>query len=59
MIKRISHLLLLHAKLTPYNCLTILLLDYGDTLWGGKNNHTFINYGPAASSSQRGSQGPA
>ena len=41
MIKRIRHLLPLHAKLTPYHCLTILLLNYGDTLWGDKSNHTF------------------
>ena len=50
MIKRIRHLLPLHAKLTPYHCLPILLLDYADTLWGDKNNHTF---------SQGGSQGSA
>ena len=34
MIKRIRHLLPLHAKLTLYNCLIIPLFDYGDTVWG-------------------------
>ena len=38
MIKRIRHLLPLHAKLTLSNCLIILLFDYGDTVWGDKNN---------------------
>ena len=38
MIKRIRHLLPLHAKLTLYNCLIIPLFDYGDTVWGDKNN---------------------
>ena len=42
MIKRIQHLLPLHAKLTLYNCLIIPLLDYGDTVWGDKNNDTLM-----------------
>ena len=32
MIKRIRHLLLLHAKLTSYKCLIIPLFDYGDSV---------------------------
>ena len=40
LIKRIRHLLPLHAKLTLYNCLIIPLFDYGDTVWGDKNNDT-------------------
>ena len=42
MIKRIRHLLPLHAKLTPYNCLIIPLFDYRDTVWGDKNNDTLM-----------------
>ena len=42
MIKRIGHLLPLHARLTPYNCLIIPLFDYGDTVWGDKNNDTLM-----------------
>ena len=42
MIKRIRHLLSLHAKLTLYNCLIIPLFDYGDTVWGDKNNDTLM-----------------
>ena len=38
MIKKIPHLLPLHAKLILY----IPLFDYGDTLWGDKNNDTFM-----------------
>ena len=55
MIKRVRHLLPLHAKLTPYHCLTILLLYYGDTLWGDKSNDTFIgnnNFHNEASSTE-------
>ena len=40
MIKRIRHLLPLHAKLTLYNFLIIPLFDYGDTVSGDKNNDT-------------------
>jgi len=43
MIKRIRHLLPLHAKLTLSNCLIIPLFDYGDTVWDGdKNNDTLM-----------------
>ena len=42
MIKRIRHLLPLHGKLTLYNCLIIPLFDYGDTVWGDKNNDTLM-----------------
>ena len=42
MIKRIRHLLPLYAKLTLYNCLIIPLFDYGDTVWGDKNNDTLM-----------------
>ena len=38
MVKRIRHLLPLHAQLALYNCLIIPLFDYGDTVWGDKNN---------------------
>ena len=38
MIKRIRHLFSLHAKLTLYNSLIIPLFDYGDTVWGDRNN---------------------
>ena len=34
MIRRLRHLLPLHAKLTLYNCLIIPLFDYGDTVPG-------------------------
>ena len=37
-----SYLLPLHAKLTLYNCLIIPLFDYGDTVWGDKNNDTLM-----------------
>ena len=40
MIKRIRHLLPLHAKLTLYNCLIIPLFDYGDTVWGDRGKLT-------------------
>ena len=42
MMKRIQHLLLLHAKLTPYNCLIIPLFDYGLTVLGDKNNNALM-----------------
>ena len=42
MIRRIRHLLPLHAKLTLYNRLIIPLFDYGDTVWGDKNNDTLM-----------------
>lgn len=42
MIKRIRHLLSLHAKLTLYNCLIIPLFDYGVTVWGDKNNNALM-----------------
>ena len=38
MIKRIRHLFSSHANLTLYNSLIIPLFDYGDTVWGDKNN---------------------
>lgn len=42
MVKRIRHLLPLHAKRTPHDCLIIPLFDYGDTMWGYKNNDTLM-----------------
>ena len=33
---------ILHTKLTLYNCLIIPLFDYGDTVWGDKNNNTLM-----------------
>ena len=42
MISRIRHLLPPYAKLTLYNCLIIPLFDYGDTVWGDKNNDTLM-----------------
>ena len=42
MIRRLRHLLPLHAKLTLYNCLINRLFDYGDTVWDDKNNDTLM-----------------
>ena len=42
MIRRIRHFLPPYAKLTLYNCLIIPLFDYGDTVWGDKNNDTLM-----------------
>ena len=42
MIKRIRQLLPLHAKLTPFNCFIIPLFEYGDTVWGDKDNDTLM-----------------
>ena len=42
MVKRIRHLLPLHAQLALYNCLIIPPFDYGDTVQGDKNNDTLI-----------------
>ena len=58
MIKRIRHLLPLHAKLTLYDCLITPLFDYGDTVWGDKNNDTLkvtkvlLNLSPRSSSTE-------
>ena len=37
-IKRVKYLLPLHARLTLYNSLILPLFDYGDIVWGDKNN---------------------
>ena len=42
-IKRIKYLLPIEARQTIYNSLIIPLFDYGDILWGKKNNETLMN----------------
>ena len=43
LIRRIKHLLPLHARLTLYRSLILPLFDYGDIISGDKNNATLMN----------------
>ena len=36
LVRRIKHLLPLHARLTLYHSVTLPLFDYGDIIWGNK-----------------------
>ena len=38
LLKRIRHLLPHSARLLSYNCLVLPLFDYGDLVWGDKDN---------------------
>lgn len=42
LLKRIKHLLPQFARLLYYNSLVLPLFDYGDWIWGGKNNSTLM-----------------
>ena len=42
LLKRIKHLLPLYARLLYYNSLVLPLFDYGDLVWGDKNNCTLM-----------------
>jgi hypothetical protein len=43
LIKRIKHLLPLHARITLANCLVVPLFEYADFVWGDKNNLVLMN----------------
>lgn len=43
-IKRIKHLLPLQARLTLFNSIILPLLDYGDIIWGDKNNESLMKH---------------
>ena len=43
LLKRIKHLLPFDARQTLYNSLVLPLFDYGDIIWGDKNNVTLMN----------------
>ena len=43
LIRRIGNLLPLQTRISPYNALILPLFDYGDTIWGDKNNDTIIS----------------
>ena len=43
LVRRIKHLLPLHARLTLYRSLILPLFDYGDIIWGDKNNASLMN----------------
>ena len=42
LLKRIKHLLPRFARLLYYNSLVLPLFDYGDIIWGDKNNSTLM-----------------
>ena len=42
-LKRIKHLLPFHARKLVVNCLISPLFDYGDLVWGDRNNSTLMN----------------
>ena len=44
LIRRVKHLLPLQARLTLYNSLILPLLDYGDIVWGDKNNAILMDH---------------
>ena len=44
LLRRIRHLLPLHARLTIYNSLILPLFDYGDIAWGDKNNIVHMDH---------------
>ena len=43
LVRRIKHFLPLHARLTLYHSLILPVFDYGDIIWGDKNNATLMN----------------
>ena len=43
LIKRIKHLLPVHARITLANCLVVPLFDYTDFVWGDKDNLVLMN----------------
>ena len=43
-ICRVKHLIPLSAKLMLYHSLVLPLFDYGDIIWGDKNNSTLMNH---------------
>ena len=43
LLRRIKRLLPLHARLTLYHSLILPLFDYGDIIWGDKNNTQLMN----------------
>ena len=47
LLKRIRHLLPHNARLLSYNCLVLPLFDYGDLVWGDKDNslNWFLYFG--------------
>ena len=44
LLRRIKHLLPLHARLTIYNSLILPLFDYADLVWGDKNNKVLMDH---------------
>ena len=44
LICRVKHLLPLQARITLYNSPILPLLDYGDIVWGDKNNITIMDH---------------
>lgn len=44
LLRRIRHLLPLHARLTVYNSLILPLFEYADLVWGDKNNVVLMNH---------------
>ena len=43
LIRRIRNLLPLQARVALYNALILPLFDYGDVIWGDKNNDTIMS----------------
>ncbi len=43
-ICRVKHLIPLSARLMLYHSLVLPLFDYGDIIWGDKNNSTLMNH---------------
>lgn len=43
LIKRIRNVLPLQIRVTLYNTLILPLFDYGDVIWGNKNNDTIMS----------------
>ena len=43
LIRRIRNLLPLQTRVTLYNTLILPLFDYGDVIWGDKNNDTLMS----------------
>ena len=44
LMKRVKHLLPISARITLYNSLIAPLFDYGDIVWGDKNNEVLMSY---------------
>ena len=41
-LRRVKQMLQLQSRLTLYNSLILPLFDYGDIVWGDKNNSTLM-----------------